>query len=395
MRVLLARSTRTDMSFKTIIWSQLLHRLSALAGLAFSSLVCWGQISLVHVTSCGPQTFPGTTCTIPSTGTGNVLVAAWSSASGGGGTVISSVTDNAGNIYQEAGSARSTDSGANSMADIWYAQNSVAGATTVTITPGPSGTSGTAVIWEFSGVEPYSPLDETAVLNSQTATTSPTGAAVTTTFPSEVIISVANSQETVNGIKSGNSFTNDATTGGEGWAHFIASAAGTYAPQWTASTSGTYCSSTVSFKASSSAGGACDLNQDGVVNVVDVQIAVDMDLNLIPCPAALDGGVCNSTLVQQVLNAALGQGCTASITHYVTLTWTASATSGVTAYNVFRSATSGGPYTQINTSTVSGTTYTDNTVSAGQTYYYVVTAVDGSTQSSDSNQAQTNVPRDL
>src|SRR5271155_165012 len=151
------------------------------AGLLSFAVVAGAQIGLVHVTSCGPQTFPATTCTIPSTGSGNVLVAAWASNDGGGGTTIANVTDNAGNVYAEAGSARATDTAANTMADIWYAANSVAGATVVTITPSPSGTAGTAMIWEFSGVEPNSPLDQTAGLNSQAATATPLGATVVTT----------------------------------------------------------------------------------------------------------------------------------------------------------------------------------------------------------------------
>jgi hypothetical protein len=321
--------------------------LELILGLLSFSLLTWAQIGLVHVTSCGPQAFPATTCTIPSTGAGNVIVAAWTSEAGGGGTTIATVTDNAGNIYQEAGSARSTDSDANSMADIWYSENSVAGATIVTITPNPSGTSGTAVIWEFSGVEPYSPLDQTAVLNSQAATTKPSGASVVTTSPSEVVVSIANVAGTLTGMKSGNGFTSDSIAGGDGFAHLITTSAGTYTPQWTASTSGTFCSSTISFKAASSGGSACDLNQDGAVNVVDVQLAANMDLGLIACPLALDGGVCGSALVQQIVNAALSQGCSATITHSVTLAWTAS-TSTVAGYNVYRSTTNGGPYTQIN-----------------------------------------------
>jgi hypothetical protein len=56
---------------------------------------------------------------------------------------------------------------------------------------------------------------------------------------------------------------------------------------------------------------ACDLNQDGTVNVLDVQLAVNMDLNLIPCTANVDGvGVCNDTVVSLVVAAALGGACT-------------------------------------------------------------------------------------
>jgi hypothetical protein len=375
------------------ILSRVPRNLIPIAGLMSFALLASAQISLVHATSCGSQTFPASTCTIPSTGTGNVLVAAWTSANGGGGTTITSVADNAGNVYTEAGSARATDTAADTMADIWYAENSVAGATVVTITPSPSGTAGTAVIWEFSGVARYAPLDQTAVLNSQSATKSPLGASVVTTSPTEVIVSVANVEGTVTGMKSGNSFSSDSSASGEGWAHFIASSIGTYAPQWTSSTSGTFCSSTVSFLAASSGGGACDLNQDGVVNIVDVQLAVNMDLGLIPCPADINGGVCGPTLVQQIVNAALGEACSATISHSVSLTWSASTSASIAGYNVYRSTTSGGPYTQLNTSLVTTTSYTDASVVAGQTYYYVTTAVNTSSeQSAYSNQAQATVP---
>jgi hypothetical protein len=78
--------------------------------------------------------------------------------------------------------------------------------------------------------------------------------------------------------------------------------------------------------------------------------------------------------------------------HDVVLSWTDSS-SGITGYNIYRGTTSGGESTTpLNSSPVTGTTYTDTSVSAGQTYYYVVTAVDGSTQSSDSSQASATVP---
>jgi len=81
-------------------------------------------------------------------------------------------------------------------------------------------------------------------------------------------------------------------------------------------------------------------------------------------------------------------------THDVILTWTASTTSGVVGYNVFRGATSGGESTTpLNTSLINGTTYCDATVQAG-TYYYVVTAVASNdvTQSGDSNEVSATVP---
>ena len=82
-------------------------------------------------------------------------------------------------------------------------------------------------------------------------------------------------------------------------------------------------------------------------------------------------------------------------THDVILSWTASTTPGVVGYDVYRGTTSGGPYpTQLNSTLINGTTYTDETVQAGHTYYYVVTAVasNGVTQSADSNQVSATVP---
>ena len=60
----------------------------------------------------------------------------------------------------------------------------------------------------------------------------------------------------------------------------------------------------------------------------------------------------------------------------VPLTWTASVSTTVVGYNVYRGTVSGGPYTKVNLSLVNGTSYTDTTVASGTTYYYVVTAVD-------------------
>jgi len=65
------------------------------------------------------------------------------------------------------------------------------------------------------------------------------------------------------------------------------------------------------------------------------------------------------------------------IAHSAALSWTAS-TSVVTGYNVYRGTVSGGPYAKLNSSLIAVTTYTDGTVQSGQTYFYVVTAVDAS-----------------
>ncbi|OMF08401.1 hypothetical protein BK127_28770 [Paenibacillus sp. FSL H7-0331] len=68
----------------------------------------------------------------------------------------------------------------------------------------------------------------------------------------------------------------------------------------------------------------------------------------------------------------------------VTLNWTT--VDGATGYNIKRSTTAGGPYTTI-ASNVYGSPYTDTTVTNGTKYYYVVTALNSSGESGNSNEA--------
>jgi glucosylceramidase len=68
----------------------------------------------------------------------------------------------------------------------------------------------------------------------------------------------------------------------------------------------------------------------------------------------------------------------------VALSWNAS--SGASGYNVKRALVSGGTYTTI-TNGLANTSYTDSGVTNGVPYYYVVTAVNGGAESTNSNEA--------
>jgi hypothetical protein len=82
-----------------------------------------------------------------------------------------------------------------------------------------------------------------------------------------------------------------------------------------------------------------------------------------------------------------------STAHSVTLNWEASSSSNVIGYYVYRSTVSGGSYTRLTSSLVAALKYTDGAVSAGETYYYVVTAVNaGGTQSGYSGQVSATIP---
>jgi hypothetical protein len=83
---------------------------------------------------------------------------------------------------------------------------------------------------------------------------------------------------------------------------------------------------------------------------------------------------------------------TVAFGHVVALNWTASVSTGVTGYDIYRGTVSGGPYSLIGSAT--GTSYFDaNAIVSGTTYYYVVTAQgSGSTQSGNSNQVSVLIP---
>lgn len=82
-----------------------------------------------------------------------------------------------------------------------------------------------------------------------------------------------------------------------------------------------------------------------------------------------------------------------STTHSVVLSWTASGSSGVSGYNVYRSTTSGGGYARVNLVPTSTTKYSDGGVSSGVTYYYVVTAVNSNGgESAKSGQISAKIP---
>ncbi len=77
--------------------------------------------------------------------------------------------------------------------------------------------------------------------------------------------------------------------------------------------------------------------------------------------------------------------------HMATLAWGASS-SIVDGYNVYRGATSGGPYSRINPAPVTALLFGDTNVAAGQTYYYVVTATAAGLESLYSNEVQAVIP---
>ena len=119
-------------------------------------------------------------------------------------------------------------------------------------------------------------------------------------------------------------------------------------------------------------------------------------LNVTFAPAATGSVTGSVSVVSNASNSPASITLTgtgvAPISHSGTLNWTAS-TSTVIGYDVYRGTVSGGPYTKVNSSVDATTTFTDTTVQAGQTYYWVVTAVNSSNvQSNYSNEVSAAIP---
>jgi hypothetical protein len=86
---------------------------------------------------------------------------------------------------------------------------------------------------------------------------------------------------------------------------------------------------------------------------------------------------------------------TPAVAHMVSLSWTASTSSIVAGYNIYRTIYTGacGSYSKINSGLNATTTYTDTSVAGGQTYCYATTAVDSSgVESGYSNAVEAVIP---
>jgi len=93
--------------------------------------------------------------------------------------------------------------------------------------------------------------------------------------------------------------------------------------------------------------------------------------------------------------AVSGTGTPAPV-HSVSLSWTASTTSGITSYNVYRAVFASnvcGSYANVGTTASSITTFTDNgPLTDGTTYCYATTGVDANGESAYSNIVQAAIP---
>jgi HYDIN/CFA65/VesB family protein len=132
-----------------------------------------------------------------------------------------------------------------------------------------------------------------------------------------------------------------------------------------------------------------------------VRIAAGQSVNFTVkfAPRARGVASANALFTSNALNSPTaatltGTGIPAPV-HTVSLSWTASPSTNITGYNVYRAIFNSvcGSYSKINSGLNETTTYTDSSVAGGRTYCYVTTAVDSTDiESGFSNTAEAVIP---
>ena len=165
----------------------------------------------------------------------------------------------------------------------------------------------------------------------------------------------------------------------------------------TFSQTGTLSASSAPVTVSSIGGNSSEFSVSGISLPLTIAAGSTASFKVIFSPQASGTASASLAFVSNAFNTPTLQSLTgngiAPVQHSVALTWNPSTSTTVVGYNVYRGTTSGGPYTKINSAPDPGTSDTDTTVQSGQTYYYVVSAIDSNANESlFSNQVQAVIP---
>jgi hypothetical protein len=165
----------------------------------------------------------------------------------------------------------------------------------------------------------------------------------------------------------------------------------------TFSQTGTLSASSAPVTVSSIGGNSSEFSVSGISLPLTIAAGSTASFKVIFSPQASGTASASLAFMSNAFNTPTLQSLTgngiAPVQHSVALTWNPSTSTNVVGYNVYRGTTSGGPYTKLNSAPDPGTTDTDTTVQSGQTYYYVVSAIDSNANESlFSNQVQAVIP---
>jgi hypothetical protein len=159
---------------------------------------------------------------------------------------------------------------------------------------------------------------------------------------------------------------------------------------------GTLSATGASVTISSGSSSTSEFALSGISFPVTIAAGLSASFTMTFTPQASGTASATATFVSNAANTAAVQSLTgtgvAPVQHQVTLSWNSS-TSSVVGYNVYRGTAASGPYTKVNSTTDAGTVYTDSAVAAGQTYYYLTTAVSSQgMESTYSNEVAATIP---
>jgi len=175
--------------------------------------------------------------------------------------------------------------------------------------------------WHFYDITgaATSPFDKEADMSANTTIGTITGApSITPSTANGLVLDTltlgigpADSISTPGGIFDNVPYTGELDNGtvncGDAWQHVYNAATSAISFAWHLTKQTSWAATAVAFKAAVSTPSPCDVNGDGVVNVVDVQLEVNMALGISPCTNP--DGQCTVVQVQRVVNAALGGQC--------------------------------------------------------------------------------------
>ncbi len=367
---------------------------------------------------------------------GDVLLVAFDYTNG---ATPSAITDSQGNSFTSVRTPLTTPGGA--VGSVYYAKNIKGGADTVTVTLSATSSYLEVYFSEYSGINPTSPIDTQAGATGNAGTVS-SGAATTTTT-GDIIYGFCVADWA---CTAGSGFTARSTLNSNLVEDMTAGSPGQYAATGTA-TNG-WSMLMVALKPNSAAPAGSQQSPSAAVSLSTTSltfgsIAVGLTSTLQTLTVTNTGSVtlsiggisltgANPTDFSEVTTCgtslAIGNSCTvvvlftplisgnlsASLSvadnapgspqsvslsgaggHDVVLTWTASSTPGVPGYYVYRGTASGKQSTTpLNSTPIAGTFYADSNVTAGQAYYYVLTAVgsNGTTLSAQSSEVSATVP---
>lgn len=158
----------------------------------------------------------------------------------------SSITDDAGNTYAVVPNSFSSNTNSGST-EIWYAVNSKPGATRVVVTEGGSWRP-QVFFTEVSGINMNDPINGAPALNDVRVASTVANAPAISASANDFIFSILSTQNSVLGMNNASIFTAFPIYDGDGAAYYVPAAAGTYGAIWNQQ-NGTYCGSTVAFRA--------------------------------------------------------------------------------------------------------------------------------------------------